>query len=73
MARQVPRSHDHRRLVARLIAIAESYGCTDLAALSEDMDAIVRVEVLTFEREIRSADERWRRKMHRGRTPPPQT
>lgn len=70
-ARQVPRSHDHRRLVARLVAIAESYGCQDLAALEEDIGVVIRVEVLSFEREIRSAEERWRRRMHRGAIRPP--
>ena len=61
-----PRSREHTRLVERILALAESYGATNMDALGEDVNVIVRVEYLAFRRAIRSAEERVRRKAARG-------
>jgi len=55
------RSREHTRTVARLVAIAEAYGCTDLDALRDDVDAIIRVEYLVWQRQVRTAQEATRR------------
>jgi hypothetical protein len=70
MTSEPPRSREHVRTVARIVALAESYGCTDLTALGADVSVIVRAEFLAHEREVRSVEERWRRRMHRGVKPP---
>lgn len=73
MPSNLPRSRSHTRTVERLIALAESYGCRDVEALRADVDVVIRVEVLTWERAVRSAEERWRRKVTpRGVKSPPQ-
>lgn len=61
-----PRSREHIRFVERLIALAEAYGCDELDALRADLDVAVRIEFLTFQRTVRSAEERWRRRLERG-------
>lgn len=58
--RNSPRTRDHARMLARIVALAEAYGCTELVALEADLDAVLRVEYLTFERAVRSAHERAR-------------
>jgi hypothetical protein len=55
------RSREHTRTVARLVAIAEAYGCADLAALEADVDAIIRIEYLVWQRQVRTAQEATRR------------
>lgn len=57
-------------MVERLVALIEAYGCPNVEALTEDIDVIVRVEYLAFARSLRSADERWRRRMQRGTKTP---
>lgn len=57
------RSREHQRLVARIVALAEAYGCSDGAALERDIDVVIRVEYLTFQRTIRTAEERYRRRV----------
>jgi hypothetical protein len=61
MTNSLPRSREHRRLVDRIVALAESYGATELEALTDDMDVIVRVEYLAFEKARKAAYERRRR------------
>lgn len=53
------------RTLERLVAIAEAYGCTDIDALRDDIDAIVRVEYLVWQRQVRTAQEATRRAVAR--------
>lgn len=58
-------------MLARLVALAEAYGCTELTALEADLDVVLRVEYLTFERAVRSAHERARlARISQVRSPP---
>jgi len=54
------RTNEHARMLARIVALAEAHGCTGLEALERDLDAVLRVEYLTFQRAVRSAQERAR-------------
>lgn len=54
------RTNDHARMLARIVALAEAYGCTELVALEADLDVVLRIEYLTFQRQVRSAQERAR-------------
>lgn len=58
------------RTLARLLALAESYGCSDLEALRSDLTVVLRVEYLTWQRQVKSVDERWRRRVERGANQP---
>lgn len=69
-SKPLPRSREHVRLLERLVALAEAYGCTNVDAIHADIDIVLKVEFLTHEREIRSVEERWRRRMHRGAKAP---
>lgn len=69
---QLPRSREHTRLVARLVALCESYGCTDVAAFEADVSVVIRVEYLAFEKARKAAYERERRARVRGTEMPQQ-
>lgn len=56
-----PRTRDHLRTLERILALAEAYGCTDVAALEADVSTVLRVEYMTMERRVRSAQEHARR------------
>lgn len=70
MTSQLPRSRDHIRLAARLVALAEAHGCRDIEALEADVSVVIRIEMLSHQREIRSIEERWRRRLERGTKTP---
>jgi hypothetical protein len=57
------RSREHQRMLERLVALAEAYGCTELEALEADVDVVLRVEYLFFQRRVRTADEMARRRV----------
>ena len=57
------RSREHQRMLERIVALAEAYGCHDLAAMSADLDVVIRIEYLTFQRRVRTADELARRRV----------
>lgn len=61
------KSREHARMVERLLALAEAYGCDDLESMRVDVETVIRVEYLTFHRAVRSAEERWRRRLAVGR------
>lgn len=67
-----PRSRDHIRLVQRLVALAQAYGCHDLEALEADVSVVIRVEYLAFEKARKAAYERERRARVRGTEMPHQ-
>lgn len=58
-------------MLARLVALAEAYGCTEMVALEADLDVVLRIEYLTFERQVRSAHERARLARISQVRPPP--
>lgn len=59
----MPRTRDHLRMIERLIALAEAYGCSDLEAMRADIDVVIRIEYLTFDRRVRTAQELTRRRV----------
>jgi len=67
-----PKSREYVRTIERLTALAEAYGAADVEGLRADIEVIIKVEYLTHEREVRSVEERWRRRMHRGAKAPNQ-
>jgi hypothetical protein len=61
MTSELPRSREARRMVERIVALAEAYGAGDLEHLSADLDVVLRVEYLAFDRQRRTAYELKRR------------
>jgi hypothetical protein len=61
MTSEPPKSRDARRMVERIVALAEAYGAGDLEHLADDLSVVLRVEYLAFDRQRRTAYELKRR------------
>jgi len=61
MTSNLPQSREARRMTERIVALAEAYGATDLVHLAEDLEVVLRVEYLSFDRQRRTAYELKRR------------